>query len=57
MTKNTEIQISDGSQAPVMEPQRQFYYMDLAKRLIEEREKAYGRKLTAHVETFGCPVR
>lgn len=57
MRESTHTQISADNQAPVMEPQRQFYYMDIAKRLIEEREKAYGRKLTAHVETFGCPVR
>lgn len=56
MQKNICTQINDGGQAPVMEPQRQFYYMDLAKRLIEAREKAYGRKLTAHVETFGCQM-
>ena len=53
-TRNTQISMDAG--APVMEPQRQFYYMDLAKRLIKEREKACGRKLTAHVETFGCQM-
>ena len=54
MEKNINTQIT--AEAPVMEPQRQFYYMDLAKKLIEEREKEYGRKLTAHVETFGCQM-
>lgn len=52
-TKN--VQISAG-EIPVMEPQRQFYYMDQAKKLIREREEASGRKLTAHVETFGCQM-
>ena len=56
MEKTINTPISAGSEAPVMEPQRQFYYMDLAKSIIKEREKAYGRKLTAHVETFGCQM-
>lgn len=51
---NTQINADDG--APIMEPQRQFYYMDLAKKLVEEQEQACGRKLTAHVETFGCQM-
>ncbi|MDD7178771.1 MAG: tRNA (N6-isopentenyl adenosine(37)-C2)-methylthiotransferase MiaB [Lachnospiraceae bacterium] len=54
METSRSTQIS--AEAPVMEPQRQFYYMDLAKKLVEERERAYGRKLTAHVETFGCQM-
>ncbi len=56
MEKTINMQINMDAGAPVMEPQRQFYYMDLAKNLIKEREKAYGRKLTAHVETFGCQM-
>ncbi|MBO5246836.1 MAG: tRNA (N6-isopentenyl adenosine(37)-C2)-methylthiotransferase MiaB [Eubacterium sp.] len=43
-------------QAPEMEPQRQFYYMDIAKQLIAEREAKLGRKLTYYVETFGCQM-
>lgn len=57
-TRNTQAntQANIDAEAPIMEPQRQFYYMDLAKKLVAEREKAYGRKLTAHVETFGCQM-
>ena len=43
-------------EVPVTEPQRQFYFMDLAKQLIKEREKQCGHRLTFHVETFGCPT-
>ena len=43
-------------EVPVTEPQRQFYFMDLAKQLIEEREKQCGHRLTFHVETFGCQM-
>lgn len=50
----TAIQIE--AEAPVMEPQRQFYFMDLAKKLVEERSKKAGRSLTFHVETFGCQM-
>ena len=50
----TAIQIE--AEAPVMEPQRQFYFMDLAKKLVEERAKKAGRPLTFHVETFGCQM-
>lgn len=50
----TSVQIE--AEAPVMEPQRQFYFMDLAKKLVEERAKKAGRPLTFHVETFGCQM-
>lgn len=56
MEKQLNTQINADNDAPIMEPQRQFYYMDLAKKLVEEQERAYGRKLTAHVETFGCQM-
>ena len=56
MEKNRNIQAKIDASAPIMEPQRQFYYMDLAKKLVAEREQACGRKLTAHVETFGCQM-
>lgn len=55
MEKTKSVQISSG-EIPVMEPQRQFYYMDQAKELIKQREAEIGRKLTAHVETFGCQM-
>ena len=55
MDTTVKMQINTG-EIPEMEPQRQFYYMDLAKQLVKEREEAYGRKLTAHVETFGCQM-
>ena len=55
MEARKKMQIN-AAEVPEMEPQRQFYYMDLAKQLVKEREEAYGRKLTAHVETFGCQM-
>lgn len=41
---------------PLTEPQRQFYYMDLAKQLVGARREQLGRPLTFHVETFGCQM-
>ncbi|MDD6037927.1 MAG: tRNA (N6-isopentenyl adenosine(37)-C2)-methylthiotransferase MiaB [bacterium] len=43
-------------EAPVMEPQRQFYYIERAKELVSERAKKCGHPLTFHVETFGCQM-
>ena len=43
-------------EAPVMEPQRQFYFMDIAKEYIRQLAEEKGRQLTFHVTTFGCPT-
>lgn len=44
------------SQAPTMEPARQFYFMDLLREHNEQRSAELGRKLTYHIETFGCQM-
>lgn len=41
---------------PQMEPQRQFYYMDIAKQYVKQLEERLDRKLTFHVATFGCQM-
>lgn len=43
-------------QVPVTEPERQYYFMDLLKGWITEQEQEKGRKLTYHVQTFGCQM-
>ncbi len=43
-------------QAPTMEPARQFYFMDLLKQHNEKKSAELGRKLTYHIETFGCQM-
>ena len=43
-------------EAPVMEPQRQFYFMDIAKEYIRQLAEEKGRQLTFHVTTFGCQM-
>lgn len=42
--------------APTMEPARQFYFMDLLKQHNEKKSTELGRKLTYHIETFGCQM-
>ena len=44
------------NQIPETEPQRQFYFMNLAKELLKKKEEELGRKLTFHVTTFGCQM-
>ncbi len=44
------------NQIPETEPQRQFYYMNLAKELLSKKEEELGRNLTFHVTTFGCQM-
>jgi len=41
---------------PIREPERQYYYIDLCKKLISELEKKNNRKLTCHINTFGCQM-
>lgn len=43
-------------QAPTMEPARQFYFMDLLREHNEKKSAELGRKLTYHIETFGCQM-
>ncbi len=42
--------------APVEEPERQYYFIAEAKKLIEAKEQEIGRKLTCCVTTFGCQM-
>lgn len=44
------------NRAPQTEPEKQYYYMELAKELVEQRSLAAGRKLTFCVVTFGCQM-
>ena len=43
-------------EAPESEPERQYYYIARARRLLKELEKKAGRKLTFCVTTFGCQM-
>ncbi len=43
-------------QVPTLEPARQFYFMDLLREHNEKKCAELGRKLTYHIETFGCQM-
>ena len=41
---------------PQTEVERQYYFIDVAKKIIAEKEEELGRKLTFCVNTFGCKM-
>ncbi len=41
---------------PVTEPERQYYFMELLREHNEKKSAELGRKLTYHIETFGCQM-
>lgn len=48
--------ISLSSEAPVTEPERQYYYIEKAKAYVAAKSEESGRPLTACVTTFGCQM-
>lgn len=42
--------------APITEPERQYYFMELLKNWVKEEEQRVGHPLTYHVQTFGCQM-
>lgn len=38
------------------ETEKQKYYIQKCKELVKIKEQQYGRKLSACVVTFGCPI-
>lgn len=51
---NPDINLS--KDAPVTEPERQYYYIEKAKQYIKAENEALGRTLTFCVTTFGCQM-
>lgn len=43
-------------QPPENEPERQYYYIAKCREIIRTRESEFGRKLTFHIQTFGCQM-
>ncbi len=52
MKKNKEIWMK----APDAEPERQYYFIEICKRSVEEESERLGRPLTFCVTTFGCQM-
>ena len=49
-------EIDLAKEAPVEEPQRQYYFIAKAKKKVLELEEKLGRKPTYHVQNFGCQM-
>ena len=43
-------------EAPVSEPERQFYFVDECRRIMKQLEEKKGGPLTACINTFGCQM-
>ena len=43
-------------EAPVTEPERQYYYIAKARKYVSEKAQEIGRYLTFCVTTFGCQM-
>ena len=44
------------SDVPLTEPERQYFFMDKVKKIVENKVRDLGRPLTFHVTTFGCQM-
>ena len=42
--------------APVTEPERQYYYMERCREWLAAKKEELGRDLTCGIFTFGCPT-
>lgn len=56
MEEKFVLNIIDKKQVPEAEPERQYYFMDIAKEYVGQLSKAKGSPLTFHVSTFGCQM-
>ena len=56
MKKKIEIEIIDKKQISETEPERQYYFMDIAKAYVAQLAEKKGAPLTFHVTTFGCQM-
>ena len=43
-------------QAPEVEPDRQYFFIEKAKEYVAKKSEEAGRPLTFHVTTFGCQM-
>ncbi|MBS4969732.1 MAG: tRNA (N6-isopentenyl adenosine(37)-C2)-methylthiotransferase MiaB, partial [Lachnospiraceae bacterium] len=49
-------QIDLSGPAPEQEPERQYYFMAIARELVRRQSEKLGRPLTACTTTFGCQM-
>lgn len=48
--------IDISGEAPFEEPERQYYYMALCRKLLKEKSDSLGRPLYCQIKTFGCQM-
>ena len=56
MNKKIKVDIIDKKQVPATEPERQYYFMEIASAYIKQLAAQKGSPLTFHVTTFGCQM-
>lgn len=56
MSRKIKPDIIDKNQIPETEPERQYYFMEIAKQYVSQLAERKGSPLTFHVTTFGCQM-
>ena len=56
MKQNFELKLIDKKSIPTEEPERQYYFMDIAKNYVSQLVEKKGAPLTFLVSTFGCQM-
>lgn len=56
MENDFKLNTIDKSQVPKTEPERQYYFMEIAKEYVRQLSKIKGAPMTFHVSTFGCQM-
>lgn len=56
MEKNFKLKIIDKNQVPETEPERQYYFIEIAKEYVRQLSEIKGSSMTFHVSTFGCQM-
>ncbi|MBO5303876.1 MAG: tRNA (N6-isopentenyl adenosine(37)-C2)-methylthiotransferase MiaB [Lachnospiraceae bacterium] len=56
MEKDFKLKIIDKTQIPETEPERQYYFMEIAKQYVTQLADIKGAPMTFHVSTFGCQM-
>ena len=50
------LRIADKNQIPATEPERQYYFIDIARDYVRQLSEQKGSPLTFFTQTFGCPI-
>ncbi len=56
MRRTFDLRLVDKRRIPESEPERQYYFMDIAKEYVRQLAEQKGAPLTFYVKTFGCQM-